>query len=112
MQSSMASQDPNHGTQFMLEGLTGLEQPSSLPEPEKRVTQITLQTFIDNVCRQVIEGHLLRSLPTMFCPESVAAYGDEDLKRIAAEAPENIMKEKDLRDLHENLGFSLRDLRR
>ena len=48
----------------------------------------------------------------MFCPESVAAYGDEDLKRIAAEVPENIMKKKNLRDLLENLGCSLRDLRR
>lgn len=48
----------------------------------------------------------------MFCPEGVAAYGDEDLKRIAAESPENVMKRKDLRDLHENLGCSLRDLRR
>ena len=48
----------------------------------------------------------------MFCFKSVAAYEDEDLKRIVAEAPENIMKKKDLRDLHENLGCSLRDLRR
>ena len=48
----------------------------------------------------------------MFCPESVAVYGDEDLKRIVAEAPENIMKKKDLRDLYENLECSLRDLRR
>lgn len=107
----MASQNPNRGTQFMLKGLTGLEQPPSLPEPEERVTQVTLKTFVDNVCRQVIERHLLRSLLTMFCHESVAACGDEDLKRIAAEAPENIMKKKDLRDLHENLGFSLRDFR-
>ena len=73
---------------------------------------MALKTFVDNVCRQVIERHLLRSLPTIFCPESVAAYGDEDLKRIAAEALENIMKKKDLRDLHENLGCSLRDLRK
>lgn len=48
----------------------------------------------------------------MFCPESVAAYRDEDLKRIAAESPENVTKRKDLRDLHDNLGCSLRDLRR
>ena len=48
----------------------------------------------------------------MFCPESVAVYGDKDLKRITAEAPENIIKKKDLRDLHENLGYSLWDLRR
>jgi hypothetical protein len=48
----------------------------------------------------------------MFCPEGVAAYGDEDLERIAAESPENIVKKKDLRDLHEKLGCSLRDLRR
>ena len=92
----MASQNPNRGTQFMLEDLTGLEQPSSLSEPEERVTQVALKTFVDNVCRQVIERHLLRSLSTMFCLESVAVYKDKDLKRILVEAPKNIMKKKDL----------------
>lgn len=48
----------------------------------------------------------------MFYPKSVAIYEDKDLKRIVAEAPENIIKKKDLRDLYENLGYSLRDLRR
>ena len=50
MQSSITFQNPNRGTQFMLEGLTGLEQPSSLPEPEERVTPVTLENF----CRQCV----------------------------------------------------------
>lgn len=35
----MASQNPNRGTQFDLEGLIGLEQSSSVPEPEGSVTE-------------------------------------------------------------------------
>jgi hypothetical protein len=46
-----------------------------------------MKKVVDNVCRQVIERHLLKPLPTIFCPESVASIEDEDLNRIAAEAP-------------------------
>ena len=48
----------------------------------------------------------------MFYSKSVAIYRDEDLKRIIAEALENIIKKKNLRDLYKNLEYSLRDLRR
>ena len=74
---------------------------------------MALKTFVDNVCWQVIERYLFRSLSTIFYFKSVAVYGDEDLKRIVAEVLENIMKKKDLRDLYENyIGCSLRDLHR
>lgn len=55
---------------------------------------------------------MLQSLPDTFGPETVAAYNDEDIQRIAAETPEKIMKRKQLRELHENLAESLRALRR
>ncbi|KAL8838823.1 MAG: hypothetical protein Q9170_001978 [Blastenia crenularia] len=74
--------------------------------------KVALKTFVDNTCRQVIERHLLRTLPGIFCPETVAALGDEDLERIAAERPSNVEKRKSLRDLHESLSDSLRELRR
>lgn len=35
----MASQNPNRGTQFMLEGLTGLGQSSSISEPGDHVVE-------------------------------------------------------------------------
>lgn len=68
--------------------------------------------FVDNTCRQVIERHLLRKLPEIFCPQTVAALGDGDLERIAAEQPSSIEKRKHLRDLHKSLSDSFRDLRR
>ena len=34
----MDSQNPNRSTQFEMEGLTGLEQSTPLPEPEGQVT--------------------------------------------------------------------------
>lgn len=71
-----------------------------------------MKTFVDNICRQVIERHLLRTLPELFCLETVALFSDEELRRIAAESPDNIDKRQQLRELHESLGESLRDLRR
>lgn len=68
--------------------------------------------FVNNVCRQVIERHLLRNVPGIFCPESVASFGDEILKCIAAESQGNKEKRTHLRELHEALVRSLRDLRR
>ena len=71
-----------------------------------------MKTFVDNVSRQVIERHLLGTLPAIFCPESVASYDDQALEGIAAESPANVEKRKQLRALHQNLGDSLQDLRR
>jgi dephospho-CoA kinase len=66
----------------------------------------------DNVCRQVVERHMLQSLPDIFGPERVAAYNDEDTQRIGAEMPENIVKRRQLRELHANLRESLIGLKR
>jgi hypothetical protein len=41
--------------------------------------------FVDNVCKQVVERHLIRDLPKVFQPESIVLLSDEDLRRIAAE---------------------------
>ena len=43
---------------------------------------MALKTFVDNVCRQVIERHLLNPLPQVFCPEEVAAMDDDELYKI------------------------------
>ena len=73
---------------------------------------MALKTFVDNVCRQVVERHMLQSLPQIFDPETVAAYNDEDIQRIGAEMPENIAKRRQLRELHGNLANSLQALKR
>ncbi|KAK4944808.1 hypothetical protein LTR28_008176 [Elasticomyces elasticus] len=61
---------------------------------------------------KVIERHLLRTLPELFCPESVALFSDGELRRIAAESPGNVEKRQQLQELHESLSVSLRDFRR
>ena len=73
---------------------------------------MALETFVDNVCRQVIERHLLNPLPQIFCPEEVAALSDDELQSIAAESPENIGLRKRLNKMYENSRRSLLDLRR
>ncbi|RFU28102.1 hypothetical protein B7463_g8219, partial [Scytalidium lignicola] len=74
--------------------------------------KVALKTFVDNVCRQVIERHLLSMLPTIFCPETVASFEDDTLRRIAAESEGSSERRQQLREFHEALGHSLRDLRR
>ncbi|KAK0871010.1 hypothetical protein LTR87_013059 [Friedmanniomyces endolithicus] len=74
--------------------------------------KVARKTFVDNVCKQVIERHLLRSLPMMFSPETVASYSDEEMKRIAGEGESTITKRRQLRVMHEILMAGFRDLRR
>jgi len=73
---------------------------------------VALKTFVDNVCRQVIERHLLNPLPQIFCSEELAAMGDDELQNIAAESSENIGLRKKLKETYENLQCSLLDLRK
>lgn len=72
---------------------------------------MALKTFIDNVCRQVIERHLLRPLPDIFSPDRVAGYTDEQLSRLAGEQPDVVEKRKQLQEQVENLKAGLSDLR-
>lgn len=62
--------------------------------------QVARKTFVDNVCRQVIERHLLRPLSTLFPPEMVAGYSDADSTRIAPGSPQTLAKRKHLRGLY------------
>lgn len=72
--------------------------------------QVPRKTFVDNVCKQVIEGHLLCSLPSLFSPEIVAGYSEADLTRIAAESKETLEKRKHLQGMHASLIVSLTEL--
>lgn len=69
-----------------------------------------MKNFVDNVCRQVIERHLLRDLPAIFCPETVASMDDETLEAIAAESQSNKDRRRQLRELHDDLASGLKDI--
>jgi hypothetical protein len=71
-----------------------------------------MKTFVDNVCKQVVERHITRSLPSIFAGEKVAALSDGDLIRIVGERPERVAKRKQMQELQDNLESSLKDLRR
>ncbi|KAI6788241.1 hypothetical protein KC340_g13203 [Hortaea werneckii] len=72
--------------------------------------KVARKTFVDNVCKQIIERHLLRPLPNLFSPETVAAYTEDDLGRVAAESDQAIVKRRNLLSLHGGLMESLAEL--
>jgi len=76
------------------------------------LSQVAEKTFVDNICRQVVERHLLQPLPDLFNPETVAFLSDDELERIAAESPTLRARRQELHDLRVNLEASLKDLRR
>ncbi|KAI7081032.1 hypothetical protein KC356_g9344 [Hortaea werneckii] len=72
--------------------------------------KVARKTFVDNVCKQIIERHLLRPLPDLFSPEIVAAYTDKDLGRVAAESEQALARRTYLLSLHRGLMESLAEL--
>lgn len=83
-----------------------------LDSPHADQCQVAMKTFVDNVCRQVVERHLLRNLPKIFSPKDVALYPDEELERIAGERPEVVAKRKELQEQLQTLKAGLNDLRK
>lgn len=69
-----------------------------------------MKTFVDNVCRQVIERHILAPLPTVFDPTVVSGYSDEDLLRLAAESPQTSHRRVETLKLQRALKQSLQEL--
>lgn len=70
-----------------------------------------MKTFVDNVCRQVIERHLLKNLRNVFGPVFVSCLADGDAQRIASESPQTRKRRNELQALKADLGNSLAELR-
>lgn len=69
-----------------------------------------MKTFVDNMCRQVIERHVLDRLPTVFDPMIVSTYADEVLLTLAAESPQVRQRRAEACRLREAIERSLQDL--
>jgi hypothetical protein len=69
-----------------------------------------MKTFVDNVCRQVIERHLLAKLPQVFSPATVVELSDDEMVQIAAEPKRNIERRGELKALAQGLQNSLLEL--
>ncbi|KAI2632140.1 putative dynamin GTPase [Hypoxylon sp. NC1633] len=72
--------------------------------------KVAMKTFVDNVCRQVIERHLLTPLPKIFCPQVTAKFSDEELLRIGSEPQQQRDKRAQLEATAQGLRKSLVDL--
>lgn len=69
------------------------------------------KTFVDNVCRQVIERHILSELPDIFSPPVVTEFSDEELMRMASEPQKQRDHRASLQRLAEGLRESIKELR-
>ncbi|KAJ5629794.1 dynamin GTPase [Penicillium herquei] len=72
--------------------------------------KVAMKTFVDNVCRQVIERHLLTPLPSVFDPTLISGYSDIDLVNLAAESPQTSQRRVEALELQEALKQSLEEL--
>ena len=69
-----------------------------------------MKTFVDNVCRQVIERHIIAKLPEVFEPVLVSGYETDELLEMAAESSQVSLRRDEARHLQEVLEQSLDDL--
>ncbi|KAF1822262.1 uncharacterized protein K489DRAFT_389167 [Dissoconium aciculare CBS 342.82] len=74
--------------------------------------KVAMKTWVDNVCRQVIERRLLRILPSIFSPQLVAGYSDEELDAIAGEGFDVVEKRKQLKQELQGLQAGMDILKR
>lgn len=70
-----------------------------------------MKTFVDNVCRQVIERHLISGLVKAFDPVCVGQLSDEELLQIAAETHIVRARRNDLQAMKKALMESIQELR-
>ncbi|WQF84839.1 Putative dynamin stalk domain, GTPase effector domain-containing protein [Colletotrichum destructivum] len=72
--------------------------------------KVAMKTFVDNVCRQVIERHILVPLPEIFYPNTVSQFSDEELLRIGSESERETSRRQKLGEAAEGLRNSLLEL--
>jgi len=74
--------------------------------------KVAMKTFVDNICRQVIERHLLCNLPDVFSPTAIMSLSDGELIQIASEPETQQRVRETLVALEQGLRDSLRHLQR
>ncbi|KAJ5936103.1 Dynamin [Penicillium verhagenii] len=72
--------------------------------------KIARMRFVDNVCRLVIERHILAKLKEAFNPTTVSSYADEELISLAQESPQVATERSGAMNLRDALERSLNDL--
>ncbi|KAF3006090.1 hypothetical protein E8E13_011116 [Curvularia kusanoi] len=72
--------------------------------------KVATKTFVDNVCRQVVERHLISSLTAVFDPVFVGKLSDEELSKIASESDSVHTRRNDLQAMKKAFEESIREL--
>ncbi|KAH9427484.1 hypothetical protein MCOR02_012115 [Pyricularia oryzae] len=74
--------------------------------------KVAIKTFVDNVCRQVVERHIIAPLPEIFSPVIVSRFTDDELLQIGSESEKQNRKREELRARAKKLRSSLENLQR
>ncbi|KAI6269017.1 hypothetical protein MCOR27_009913 [Pyricularia oryzae] len=74
--------------------------------------KVAIKTFVDNVCRQVVERHIIAPLPKIFSPITVSRFTDDELLQIGAELEKQNRKREKLKSRANKLRSSLKNLQR
>lgn len=69
-----------------------------------------MKTFVDNVCRQVVERHILTTLQDVFDPTIVSSFSDEELLQLAAKSQQTTCRRSKALQLRQALEQSVKDL--
>ncbi|OHE92329.1 vacuolar sorting protein VPS1 [Colletotrichum orchidophilum] len=72
--------------------------------------KVAMKTFVDNICRQVVERHILAPLPEIFNPTTVSQLSDDELLRIGSEPEKEIARRQRLGASAQGLRSSLLEL--
>jgi hypothetical protein len=72
--------------------------------------QVSMKTFVDNVCRQVVERHIMRPLSDILSPMVIAEMSDEELLEIGSESAAKQLARQKLVAFIDCLRASLKEL--
>ncbi|EWC48887.1 hypothetical protein DRE_00192 [Drechslerella stenobrocha 248] len=73
----------------------------------KAYYKVAMKTFVDNVCRQVVERHILVDLPDIFTPVNITQFSDTKVVDLVSESIESRNKRQELQDLRTKLQAGL-----
>ncbi|TLD04383.1 uncharacterized protein PgNI_12228, partial [Pyricularia grisea] len=79
---------------------------------DRTTRHVAIKTFVDNVCRQVVERHIIAPLPEIFSPVTVSRFTDDELLQIGSESEKQNRKREELRARAKKLRSSLENLQR
>ncbi len=69
-----------------------------------------MKTFVDNVCRQVVERHIMTPLPDILSPINISELSDDELLGIGSESETKQVTREKLLVFMESLRASLKEL--